>query len=341
MNGFSARDAVFLNEMGLGPLWQLRAAPVAEVEAGVEEKVEAAPADVPAVVAPASAPVSAPVSGPLSAPISAQMRAASPAPEQAAPALPPLPAEHRPLQPVAQTVSALAPGGGESAWDDAPVADPATPEEIAQMDWDGLALAIASCRGCGACGGGRAPVAGTGARTARWVVAAGASTAADEKARMPLAGDPGKLLDNMLAAVGMGRERDVYITNLIKCRPTAPTGGERAPTAEEAAACRPFLEREIALTGAAAVLTLGQIAANTLLGRPLQAPLAGTRGSVHALGEAGMVKLVATLHPGELLRRGADKAQAWADLCLARSAAGAAGADRAGNPARAGSGHAG
>jgi uracil-DNA glycosylase len=311
MNGFSARDAVFLNEMGLGPLWQLRAAPAAEVEAGVEERVEerveAAPADVPAVVAPVSAPVSVPA------------RAASPAPErEAAPALPPLPSEHRPLQPVAQTVSALAPGGGESAWDDAPVADPATPEEIAQMDWDGLALAIASCRGCGACGGGRAPVAGTGARTARWVVAAGASTAADEKARMPLAGDPGKLLDNMLAAVGMGRERDVYITNLIKC-----------------------LEREIALTGAAAVLTLGQIAANTLLGRPLQAPLAGTRGSVHALGETGAVKLVATLHPGELLRRGADKAQAWADLCLARSATGAAGADRAGNPAGAGSGHAG
>jgi uracil-DNA glycosylase family 4 len=314
MNGFSARDAVFLNEMGLGPLWQLRAAPAAEVEAGVEERVEerveAAPADVPAVVAPVSAPVSVPA------------RAASPAPErEAAPALPPLPSEHRPLQPVAQTVSALAPGGGESAWDDAPVADPATPEEIAQMDWDGLALAIASCRGCGACGGGRAPVAGTGARTARWVVAAGASTAADEKARMPLAGDPGKLLDNMLAAVGMGRERDVYITNLIKCRPTAPTGGERAPTAEEAAACRPFLEREIALTGAAAVLTLGQIAANTLLGRPLQAPLAGTRGSVHALGETGAVKLVATLHPGELLRRGADKAQAWADLCRARAGA--------------------
>jgi DNA polymerase len=142
---------------------------------------------------------------------------------------------------------------------------------------------------------------------------------------VPLAGDPGKLLDNMLAAVGMGRERDVYVTNLIKCRPTTPNGGERAPTPQEAAACRPYLEREVALTGADTVLTLGQIAANTLLGRPLPEPLAGARGAVHALETASAaggqaVRLVATLHPGELLRRGADKALAWADLCRARNA---------------------
>src|SRR5438067_2304512 len=86
-----------------------------------------------------------------------------------------------------------------------------------------------------------------------------ATVAADEKARLPLAGDPGKLLDNMLAAVGLARTRDVYITNLIKCRPTTSAGAERAPTADEAAACRPFLERELVLTGAGTVLTLGQI----------------------------------------------------------------------------------
>jgi DNA polymerase len=225
---------------------------------------------------------------------------------------------------VAQSVSALAPVAPsdlDSAWDDAALPSDATPEEIANMDWDQLAVAIAACRRCSACREGRAPVPGTGAKQARWVVAAGASTAADEKARVPLAGDPGKLLDNMLAAVGMGRERDVYVTNLIKCRPTTPNGGERAPTAAEAAACRPYLEREVVLTGAATVLTLGQIAANTLLGRPLAEPLTGSRGSVHTL-EAGAqpVNLVATLHPGELLRRGTDKALAWADLCRARNA---------------------
>src|SRR5437763_1825797 len=108
-----------------------------------------------------------------------------------------------------------------------------------------------------------------GAERARWRVAAGGATAQDEKSRVPLAGDPGKLLDNMLAAVGMARTRDVYITNLIKCRPTTASGAERAPTPEEAAACRPYLEREAVLTGVGTILTLGQIAANTLLGRPL------------------------------------------------------------------------
>jgi DNA polymerase len=254
-------------------------------------------------------------------------RAAAPA--VSAPPVPPAPPARpegpRPLQRVAQSVSALAPVPAEDlAWDDAALPADATPEEIATMDWDQLGLAIAACRRCSACRDGRAPVPGTGARTARWLVAAGASTAADEKARVPLAGDSGKLLDNMLAAVELSRERDVYITNLIKCRPTTSGGGERAPTSEEAAACRPYLERELALTGAATVLTLGQIAANTLLGRPLAEPLAGVRGQALPL-PGGQATLVATMHPGELLRRGADKAQAWADLCRARAAAGAAG----------------
>jgi DNA polymerase len=133
----------------------------------------------------------------------------------------------------------------------------------------------------------------------------------------------------MLAAVELSRERDVYVTNLIKCRPATANGGDRVPTPDEAAACRPYLERELVLTGAGTVLTLGQIAANTLLGKPLAAPLAGSRGAVHrvAVGadQAQEVQLVATLHPGELLRRGADKAQAWADLCRARAARGRAG----------------
>jgi DNA polymerase len=184
------------------------------------------------------------------------------------------------------------------------------------MDWIELRSAIARCKRCGDCAG-RNPVYGAGAQTAaRWFVAAGASSALDEQAGAPLAGDAGKLLDNMLAAVDIKRE-DVYVTNLVKCRPLSANGGDRAPTGEEAAACRPFVERELALSGAGVVLTLGQIAANGLLGKPLQEPLAGSRGSVHRYREAA---LVATLHPGELLRRGGDKALAWADLCRARAA---------------------
>ena len=228
MNGFAEREAIFLAEMGIAPLWHLRdAGPAAVVEAVAEpEAAASAPAEAAPVAMQALAEDA--FAAPAAAPAVAE---APPQPQAPGP---------RPLQRVAQSVSALAPVAPEDlAWDDAALPAEATPEEIAQMDWDQLGLAIASCRRCSACRDGRAPVPGTGAKTARWLVAAGASTAADEKARIPLAGDPGKLLDNMLAAVGLGRERDVYVTNLIKCRPTTPAGGERAPTPDEAAACRP------------------------------------------------------------------------------------------------------
>ncbi|WP_296944772.1 uracil-DNA glycosylase family protein [uncultured Massilia sp.] len=326
MSGLSTRDLVFLDEMGLGPLWRLRAAEHAATAAdggdvALAEAPQLVPEQVPEQI-PEPTPQRAPAAG-VPAPVP---RPAAPAVQAGPEPASPRPPGPSPLQRVAQSASALAPvappaADAESAWDDAALPSDASPDEIARMDWDQLAVAIASCRRCSACRDGRVPVPGSGARTARWVVAAGASTAADDKARVPLAGDPGKLLDNMLLAVGMGRERDVYVTNLIKCRPSTPNGGERAPTAEEAAACRPYLEREVALAGAGTVVTLGQIAANTLLGRPLQEPLAGARGAVHALAVGDrQVDLVATLHPGELLRRGADKAQAWADLCRARGA---------------------
>jgi DNA polymerase len=335
--------------MGITPLWTLRHVAPAQVPAEVSAEVLA---EAPAVAAQDAGELAAEAGQAAAEAMPAAVQdvagdafgasaAAPPGPAAPpAPAASPAPAGHasppsaprrdplqgpRPLQPVAQSVSALAPVAPEDlAWDDAALPADATPEEIAAMDWDQLQLAIAACRRCSACRDGRAPVPGTGSRTARWLVAAGASTAADEKARVPLAGDPGKLLDNMLAAVGLSRGRDVYITNLIKCRPANPGGGDRAPTPAEAAACRPYLERELALTGADTVLTLGQIAANTLLGRPLAEPLAGVRGQVHPL-RGGEAALVATLHPGELLRRGADKAIAWADLCRARANSGSAG----------------
>ncbi len=283
MNRMSERDAAFLAEMGIGPLWQLRAAPQAEPEAPAEP--EPAP---PAAPAAPAAPLAPP-------PMPRQV--AEPAPKKA-------------WTPPVQE---------DSAWGAQAEAERV---DVSTLDWAGLRQAIAACRHCSACSEGRKPVLGAGARQARWLVAAGTASALDEKAGQPLTGDPGKLLDNMLAAVGLSRERDVYVTSLVKCRPANASGGDRAPTMEEAAACRPFLERERALTGAGLVLTLGQVAANGLLGKPLSEPLAGSRGAVHALNE---VPMVATLHPGELLRRPADKALAWADLCRARAADGSAG----------------
>jgi uracil-DNA glycosylase family 4 len=217
-------------------------------------------------------------------------------------------------QPPAAPVEEAAPVGEMAA--EGAVQDPAEPD-IAHMDWAALRTAIAACTRCGACRPGAKPVYGAGAESAMWLVAAGATSVADEAANLPVAGDAGKLLDNMLAAAGHARARDVYVTNLVKCRPASANGGDRAATADEVAACRPFLARELALTGAGVLLTLGQVAANAMLDQPLQAPLAGARGRVHSVEGAAMV---ATLHPGELLRRGADKALAWADLCRAMAA---------------------
>lgn len=299
MKNVSGRDALFLAEMGIGPLWQLRDVPheviTAENEIAVEQAAPEIATAAPEVLAPAPAPASSPAP------------AAVPVPDPA-----PVARGHTPLS--APPYRNPPPVESEAAWDDS-----AQPEEAAldvtTMDWSGLRQAIAACKDC-ACGQGRKPVYGAGPRQVRWLVAAGTPSAADEQSGQPLSGDPGKLLDNMLHAVGLSRERDVYVTPLVKCRPLNAKGGDRAPTPGEIAACRPFLEREVALTNASAVLTLGQVAANGLLGRPLQEPLAGARGDVHQLGE---VPLVATLHPGELLLRGEGKALAWADLCRARA----------------------
>lgn len=288
MKNTSQRDALYLAEMGIGPLWQLRTVPQAEVAVEAEAVV---------AVVEAQSEVSAPVT------------AAEPAPD---PTPAPAARAHTPLS--APPYRNPPPVDEASAWDDVAAPAPAVPD-VATMDWAGLRQAISACRDC-ACGEGRKPVFGAGPRQARWLVVAGTPSALDEGAGQPLTGDPGKLLDNMLHAVGLSRERDAYVTPLVKCRPLNTKGGDRAPTPGEIAACRPFVERELALLNASTVLTLGQVATNGLLGRALQEPLAGARGEVHRLGE---VPLVATLHPGELLLRSENKALAWADLCRARS----------------------
>lgn len=311
MSGIDQRSAAFLREMGIAPLWTPRAVQHEAPEQVAEAEPAAAHAAAPAPRTRDTPPVSSHLEAPPVALDSAW------GDESAAAAAEAAAAKRRALEtpPVSSHFGPPA-VALESAWGEEPPAPPATDEEIARMDWAELNAAIANCTRCGLCKGGRKPVYGNGAQQALWLVAAGASTATDEKERQPLSGEPGKLLANMLAAVDLSRESNVYVTNLIKCRPASANGGDRAPTADEAAACRPYLERELALSGAGMLLTLGQVAANALQGKPLQEPLAGSRGKVHALNG---VKLVSTLHPGELLRRGADKALAWADLCLARA----------------------
>ena len=240
-----------------------------------------------------------------------------------APAPPPKAPTLKQVAPPRAKAPAPQAGGEDTSWFDAVPAAPvqraparsaATDEEIAAMDWPELQAAVRSCTRCELCETRRAAVPGRGDERARWMVLGLAPTRADEKAEQPFAGPPGQLLDNMLRAVEQSTQRGAYVTTLVKCRAVAEDGADRQPTAGELAACRPYLQRELALTGAGLALTLGGVTAKGLLGM-------AARGKVLRFeSAAGELPVVATFHPADLLKKPEDKARAWADLCLARSA---------------------
>ena len=127
----------------------------------------------------------------------------------------------------------------------------------------------------------------------------------------PFVGKAGRLLNEMLRAVGLERS-EVYIANILKCRPP----GNRDPGTEEVAACSDFLNRQVAMIEPHLILAVGRIAAQNLL--QLNQPVGRLRGVVHRYGPSN-IPLVVTYHPAYLLRKPDQKRKAWADLCLARS----------------------
>jgi DNA polymerase len=136
----------------------------------------------------------------------------------------------------------------------------------------------------------------------------GEGPGADEDAQgLPFVGRAGQLLNNMIAAMGLKRE-EVYIANVVKCRPPQ----NRTPEPEEANTCSPFLFRQIDIVGPEVIVALGATAATYLLGQ--RQPLAGLRGRVHPFRGA---KLIVTYHPAFLLRDPRQKKEAWADLQIA------------------------
>ncbi|MGO4466856.1 uracil-DNA glycosylase, partial [Pseudoduganella sp. RAF53_2] len=187
---------------------------------------------------------------------------------------------------------------------------PVTDEEIAAMDWPELQAAVKSCTRCNLCKTRETAVTGRGDEQASWLVLDTAPNQDDEEFAEPITGNPGRLLDNMLRAVNQSTEKGAYITTLVKCRPANEDGSQRLPTAQELQACRPYLERELQLTQAKVVVAVGHTSAKGLLG-------AAARGRIMLHGE---VPVVATYHPTDLLKRPEEKAKAWADLCLAKSA---------------------
>ena len=180
---------------------------------------------------------------------------------------------------------------------------------IASLAFDELVADIDACRACPLGATRTCSVPGVGTQGASWMFV-GEAPGADEDARgEPFVGAAGRLLDNMLAALGLSREGDVFIANVLKCWPPS----NRAPAPAETDACRPYLDRQIELVAPGLIVALGKSAACTLLG--VDAPVASLRNRVHRYGNT---PLVVTYHPAYLLRTPADKAKAWEDLLFAR-----------------------
>ncbi|PRH49922.1 uracil-DNA glycosylase [Burkholderia multivorans] len=203
------------------------------------------------------------------------------------------------------------------AWfDAAPPGDSATAAEpraaeapVAMLDWDALAARVADCTRCRLCEKRTNTVFGVGDREADWMLIGEAPGENEDKQGEPFVGQAGKLLDNMLRSLSLQRGENVYIANVIKCRPP----GNRNPEPDEVARCEPYLQRQVALVKPKLIVALGRFAAQTLL--KTDASIASLRGRVHAYEG---VPVIVTYHPAYLLRSLPDKAKAWADLCLAR-----------------------
>jgi uracil-DNA glycosylase family 4 len=148
-----------------------------------------------------------------------------------------------------------------------------------------------------------------GDENADWMLIGEAPGAEEDRLGDPFVGQAGKLLDNMLAAIKLSRRKNVYIANVLKCRPP----GNRNPTPEEVAQCSPHLLQQIELIKPKLILAMGRFAAQTLL--ETGASIASLRGRVHRY--AG-VPLIVTYHPAYLLRTLEDKAKTWEDLVFAK-----------------------
>jgi uracil-DNA glycosylase family 4 len=164
--------------------------------------------------------------------------------------------------------------------------------------------AMGECTRCPLHKGRQHIVFGKGAGNAELMFIGEGPGAEEDRRGEPFVGPAGRLLDRMLAAVGL-KTSQVYITNIVKCRPP----GNRDPQAEEVAACRPFLEEQVRAVGPKIICTLGKPAANALLGN--QAPISALRGNWQRFMG---VPLLPTFHPAYLLRSPERKGQAYQDL---------------------------
>ena len=254
--------------------------------AGVDQAIDDAPRDRyrEAAVAQASAQQPTPAAPPVAAREPAPAAAAMPAPS-AAPPPPPL----------------LAPG--DATWSAQEVAAACTSLEQ-------LVAAVRAFEGCALKRTATNTVIGDGNPEARLMIVGEAPGAEEDRQGLPFVGPAGRLLDRMLAAIGLDRSA-VYITNMLPWRPP----GNRSPTAEELAICQPFLERQIELIAPRILVLVGGIAAKALLGR--REGITRLRGQWFPYATPrmeGTVQATATFHPAYLLRTPSAKREVWRDL---------------------------
>lgn len=180
---------------------------------------------------------------------------------------------------------------------------------IAHADWERLRQMVSVCTACPLSLTRKQTVFGVGDEQADWLFIGEGPGAREDELGEPFVGQAGKLLDNMLQAISLSRDQDVYITNIVKCRPP----GNRNPKDTEAGQCRPYLLRQITMIQPRLIVALGKVAAQNLL--DTDASIASLRGRLH---EFSGIPLIVTYHPAYLLRSLADKTKAWEDLCFAR-----------------------
>jgi len=282
-----------LQELGLGPLWLLR---------NVETIASATIAETAPEIIPDPSPVVAEIVKPVKTAAAPTINATWP------------------------EVEPQVPEAGAQSVESTPETDDWVPQEVTPvsrsdntplldtLSWHELQPMVESCRQCGLCEGRKKAVFGTGDRQAKWLFVGEGPGYNENLQGLPFVGAAGQLLDNMLKSLGVPRGEQSYIANIVKCRPTDGQGKDRPPTADEIAACLPYLHRQIAMIKPQIIVALGKTAAVSLLGMDLETPVGQLRGKVHQFND---IPVVATYHPAYLLRKPADKAKAWADLCLA------------------------
>ena len=183
-------------------------------------------------------------------------------------------------------------------------------DTIRSLDWLALQEDVPGCVACNLSQTRTQTVFGVGDPDADWLIIGEAPGAEEDRKGEPFVGMAGQLLDNMLAAIQLQRGKNVYIANVLKCRPPE----NRDPHGEEVRQCDPYLKRQVELIKPKLILALGKFAAQSLL--ESTDTIASMRGRQHSFQG---VPVIVTYHPAYLLRNLPDKAKAWEDLCFARS----------------------